>query len=342
MSRQNKAQKYPVVFYTLLIVLPIIIGVVSLSVGRYNVPIKNVLNILAGQFTGDEANTSSITQNVILNLRLPRIIVALAVGSGLAVAGAAIQGMFANPLATPDTIGVSSGAAFGAVVGILLTDNLYIIQLLAFVMGISATFLTYWLSKLGKTKNLIMIVLAGMIVSSFFSAMISLVKTVADTDTKLPSIVYWLMGSMASTSYKSLMAGIPLMIIGIIFIFILRWKINLLLLSEEEAESMGIRVNRMRMILMGCCALITASSVSICGQVGWIGLLVPHLSRMIIGNNNKYVIPVSISLGAIFMLVVDTLARTVLPTEIPLSIITAIIGTPFFAYLMGKTGGTWR
>lgn len=342
MELQIKAKKYPILFYSILIILPLVTAIIALSVGRYYIPVSDVISILFSLVTGKELEVASVTQNVVTNLRIPRVIMALAVGAGLAVAGTAMQGMFANPLATPDTIGVASGAAFGAVVGILLSDNLYVIQIIAFIMGIVATLMTYYISKVSNVRSLIMIVLAGMVVSAFFSALIALLKTVADTDKELPSIVYWLMGSMTSASYKVLISGIPLLLVGIIILFLLRWKLNLLLLSEEEAKSMGIKVNNMRFLIMGSSALITASAVSMCGMVGWLGLLAPHLSRMLIGNNNRYVVPVSISLGAIFMLLVDTLARTISPTEIPLSIITALLGAPFFAYLMKKTGGAWQ
>ncbi len=342
MVLESKAKAHPLLFNTLLVILPVAVAIVVLGFGRYQIAILDVLEVLKTAVTGTTSEVAPVIQNIVLNLRLPRIIMALIVGAGLSVAGAAMQGLFSNPLATPDTVGVASGAAFGAVLGILLTDNLYVIQMLAFVMGIIATMMTYKLSQLGKNRNIVMIVLSGMIVASFFSALVSLLKTLADTDTQLPSIVYWLMGSMASANYRSLLSGLPFMLVGITFVYIVRWKLNLLQLSEDEARSMGINVNMMRILVMGSSTLITASVVAMCGQVGWIGLLVPHLSRMIVGANNKYMVPVAISFGACFMLVIDTLARTVSPTEIPLSILTAIIGTPFFAYLIYKTGGAWQ
>ena len=325
----------------LIFFLPLLLGIIALGIGRYNISISNVLLILKSQITGATDSVAPFMSNIVLRLRMPRIITALVVGGGLSVAGAAVQSVFSNPLATPDTIGASSGAAFGAVLGILITNNLYVIQLLSFVMGIIALLMTYKLSKLSKNQSIVMIVLSGMIVASFFSALVSLLKTIADTDTQLPSIVFWLMGSMSAANYKSLLAGLPFMLTGIITIYLLRWKLNVLQLSEDEAKSMGINVTSMRMIIIGSCALITASSVSMCGQIGWIGLLVPHLCRMIIGSNNKYLIPITICMGACFLLIIDTLARTISPTEIPLAILTAIIGAPFFAYLINKTGGSW-
>ncbi len=201
--------------------------------------------------------------------------------------------------------------------------------------------MTISFSKISKMQSIVMIVLSGMIVSSFFSALISLIKTVADAETELPSIVYWLMGSMTSASYEKLLIGIPFMLIGILTIVLTKWKLNIISLSDDEAHSLGVNVRRFRFIILIATTLITASAVSMCGQIGWVGLLVPHLSRMIVGNNTKVLVPLSISLGALFMLIVDIFARTILPMEIPLSIITAIIGTPFFAFLVYKSGGKW-
>lgn len=336
-NKQKKSSRVEI----LIFILPLVLAVIALGIGRYNISIHNVLIILKAEIMGTTASVAPFMSTIVWQLRMPRIIMALLVGAGLSVAGATAQSVFSNPLATPDTIGVSAGAAFGAVLGILVTNNLYLIQLMSFLMGIVALLMTYKLSQLSKQQSIVMIVLSGMIVASFFSALVSLLKTIADTDTQLPSIVFWLMGSMSASNYKSLLAGMPFMTIGILTIYLLRWKLNVLQLNEDEAKSMGINVSGMRLLMIGSCALITASAVSMCGQIGWIGLLVPHLCRMIIGSNNKYLIPITISMGACFLLLIDTLARTVSPTEIPLSIITAIIGTPFFAYLIKKTGGAW-
>ena len=325
----------------ILVIIPCLLAILALGIGRYPIQLADVIMILKSGIGGSDASIPAFMHNILWQLRMPRIIMALMVGAGLSVAGAALQSVFSNPLATPDTIGVTGGAAFGAVLGILMTENLFLIQVMSFLMGIIALLVTYRLSQLSKKQSIVMIVLSGMIVTSFFSALVSLLKTIADTDTELPSIVFWLMGSMAASNYRSLLAGLPFIFVGICLIYLLRWKLNILQLSEEEATSMGVNVKGLRMLMVSSSALVTASAVSMCGQVGWIGLLVPHLSRMIVGSNNKYLIPVAISLGGSFMLIIDTLARTVSPTEIPLSIITAIIGTPFFAYLMYKSGGLW-
>ena len=335
---QNNKKTINVVW---LILLPIIFSFAAMCIGRYYIPIDEILESLSSIFGGAVEGSQQVTTNILLNTRIPRIITALIVGAGLSVAGVAMQAMFSNPLATPDTIGVAGGAAFGAVLGILISQNSIVIQLMAFCFGLVAVCMTIGISKISKKPSIVMIVLSGMIVQSFFSALISLIKTIADTDTQLPSIVYWLMGSMASANYDKLQIGVVTLLIGIIGLYFIKWRLNIIELSEDEANSLGVNVRKMRILILGFSTLITASAVSMCGQIGWIGLLVPHLARMLVGNDNSKVVPVSISLGAVFMLIVDTLARSILPMEIPLSIITAIIGTPFFAFLVHKSGGKW-
>ncbi|MFV0431090.1 MAG: FecCD family ABC transporter permease [Alphaproteobacteria bacterium] len=329
-------------YITGLLITPIIFALIAMTIGRYFVSFSDVFHTLSSVINGADSQLSALTKNVILNIRLPRVIMAMLVGGGLAVAGCAMQSLFANPIATPDTIGVGSGASFGAVLAILLFNNIFAIQSLAFVMGILAAMMTVTFSKLSKNNSIVMIVLAGMIVASFFAALTSLLKTIADTDTELPSIVFWLMGSMAGSSFEKLKYGAAPILLGVFIITALRWKINALLLSEDEIKSMGIHVKRMRMIVLCSATLITASAVSMCGQVGWVGLLIPHLCKLMVGNDNRKVIPFSFSLGASFMLIVDTMARSLSHAEIPLSIITALIGAPFFAFIMIRLAGRWR
>lgn len=325
----------------ILLLIPIVTALVAIGIGRYEIGFGDVITILTSPITGNVGETSEIAQNLVLNSRTPRVLTALLVGLGLSVSGVVMQSIFSNPLATPDTIGVSSGASFGAVLGIMAGGNMLFIQTTAFVFGIIATFLTIGLSKISKNSGIVMIVLSGMVVSSFFSALISLLKTVADTDSQLPSIVYWLMGSMISSSYERLYLGGICIIIGSAIIFITRWRLNIINLSDDEATSLGVSVKKYRMLMLIATTLITAASVSMCGQIGWIGLLIPHLCRMIVGSNNLYIVPISLSFGATFMVIVDTIARAMTSTEIPLSILTALIGTPFFAFLIWTSGGKW-
>ena len=323
----------------LLILLPVLCAIVCLSVGRYSVSVPQIIDALWQAATGNINENTANT--IILNVRFPRIILAMVVGAGLACAGAAFQGLFTNPLATPDTLGVASGASFGAVLAMMFDANLVIVQLMALIFGILACLLTYNISKIRGRSSIVMIVLAGMVISSMFQAFVSLAKYVADPLDKLPSITYWLMGSMSSATYKTLLLGMPFILAGLVIIFALRWRLNILSLNEDEAKSMGVNIKLMRLLIILGASAITASCVSMCGQVGWIGLLIPHLARMIMGSNNTTVIPVSMSLGAAFMLIIDTFARSATSAEIPLSILTAIIGAPFFIILLRKTGGGW-
>ena len=325
----------------LLIVAPIVVGFLALCIGRYMVMPNEVLDVLVVKLGHLDKVLPEVNISVIWNIRLPRIILAALVGMGLAISGAAFQGLFSNPLATPDTLGVAAGSAFGAALGLLVTENMIWVQMIALFFGIVAVGCTYFISKIQGKSTILMVVLGGMVTSAFFQALISLIKYVADPETKLPAITYWLMGSMASTSYHTLAIGAPFIIGGSLLIYLLRWRLNILALSEEEAQTMGFKLQHIRWLVIIGATLITASAVSMCGQIGWVGLLIPHISRMLIGTNHQKVIPMSISLGAVYMIIIDTLARSMTAAEIPLSILTALVGAPFFAYLLRKTGGGW-
>ena len=300
---------------------------------------SETIDVLLSPFTGKEVE--NFAYSTIFNIRLPRIILAAAVGSGLSCAGTAFQGLFSNPLATPDTLGVGSGAAFGAVLAMLFGANLISIQFFALMFGLLACFITYNISKRNGKASIIMIVLSGMVISAVFEALVSLMKYVADPEEELPVITYWLMGSMSRANYDNLKLGLPFILAGIFVIFLLRWRLNILSLNEDEASSLGMNIKVMRLIFIVASSMITASSVSMCGSVGWVGLLIPHIARMIGGNNNNRVVPISISLGAVFMILMDTFARSATAAEIPISILTAIIGAPVFVMLLRKTGGAW-
>lgn len=335
----KKLKEMNAVVALILIILPILAGMICIGMGRYSVSLGETLQILFGGMGDGVQQDTAYT--VIFNVRLPRIILAMLVGAGLSCSGAAFQGLFTNPLATPDTLGVASGASFGAVLAMMFDANLIVVQLMALIFGLLACLLTYNISKIKGISSVVMIVLAGMVVSALFQALVSLAKYVADPQDKLPSITYWLMGSMSSASYKTLLLGCPFIVLGLVIIFILRWRLNILSLNEDEVKSMGMNIKLMRFLVILAASLITSSCVSMCGQVGWVGLLVPHVARMLMGSNNKTVVPISISLGAVFMLIMDTAARSVTAAEIPLSILTAIIGAPFFIMLLRKTGGAW-
>ena len=338
MSR-NRTGRLTVGWKILLIILPIITAVLALGIGRYLISPSDVVAAIVGRFTGN-SGLSDMVVNTVWNLRIPRILLALLVGAGLSAAGCAFQSLFANPLATPDTLGVASGASFGAALGILLGLDLLGMQLTSFFMGALAVALT-WLGGFGKGKGLSSVVLSGIMMGSLFNALVSLVKYVADAETQLPAITYWLMGGLNTAGYQSLKFGAPPIIFGIVVLYLIRWRMNLLPLSEDEVKSSGINIYVLRTITIVCATMMTASCVSMCGQVGWVGLLIPHMCRMKFGSNHLSLIPASISFGAVFMVIVDTVARTMTAAEIPVSILTAIVGAPFFIILMRKSGG-WQ
>ncbi len=319
-----------------LVVVPFIAAFGALCIGRTSYGVKEVFDVLSAKMVGE--SVSKNLEIVILKIRLPEVILSMLVGAGLSCAGCAFQSIFSNPLATPDTLGIASGTSFGAALGILMGLDLLFIQGLAFSFGILAVFLTFIASN-GRNGGMNSVVLSGIMIGSLFSALLSLVKFTADTETQLPSITYWLMGSMSSSKFDSLKTGAPVIIAGILILYLIKWKMNILPLSDDEAVSLGVNIKLLRITALAASTAITAACVSMCGQVGWIGLLVPHMCRMAFGNDHSVLIPTSISLGAVFMLIVDTVSRSATASEIPVSIITAIIGAPFFIVLMRKNGG---
>ena len=339
MQKEGKKTAENTIFYIILGILPFLAALICLGIGRYSMSVSETVTTLFSRFTNAKVDNTAYT--VIFNVRLPRIILAAVVGAGLSCAGAAFQGLFSNPLATPDTLGVASGASFGAVLAMLIGGNMIGIQGMALIFGLISCLITFLIGRSSRRGSIVMIVLAGLVVSSVFEALVSLMKYVADPQDELPVITYWLMGSMSRANYKNLVMGIPFIVIGIIIIFALRWRLNILSFNEDEARSLGVNVKILRVAFILASSMITASCVSMRGQVGWVGLLVPHISRMMRGNNNCKVIPVSISLGAFFMIVMDTFARSATASEIPISILTAIIGAPVFIVLLKKTGGSW-
>ena len=299
----------------------------AMAMGRFTISPRELAAVLVpGAFPGEEVPGQ--VRTVISNIRLPWVLLALLSGAGLAAAGAAFQGLFANPLATPDTLGAANGASFGAVLGILLGLPAVGIQLLAMIVGIAAVLMAGSVGRVKGAMPPLMVILAGMVVSSLFSALVSLVKYAADPQDVLPAISYWLMGSMASTTRATLVMGAPFILIGSVLLFLLRWKLNSMSLPEDEARSLGIPVRRIRGLVIVGSAMVTAAVVSI-----------PHMVRMIVGNDNSSVMPASMAFGAVFMLIIDTAARSVTASEIPVSILTSLIGAPCFILLLRKTGG---
>lgn len=333
-------KKIPLWFAVILVLLPVITGLICLTVGRYHLTVIEVLNALIKRAFGTPLEET--VNSVVFNLRLPRILLAIFIGAGLGASGAAFQGLFGNPLATPDTLGVTAGSSVGAIIALLMNAKLMVVQVMALMFGLGSVALTVAVARRKGKTSVVMLVLSGVIVSALLSAVVSILKYTADPLSKLPAITFWLMGSLASVTYRGLLLGTPLIVVGAVILYLLRWRLNILTLSEDEARTAGIRVQRLRIAVVVASTLVTASCVSMCGQVGWVGLLIPHCARMLCGGDNRFVIPLSLSFGAVFMLLVDTIARSVISAEIPISVLTAIIGAPFFISLLRKTGGGWR
>lgn len=329
--------KFTIAAILAMFLLPIATALISLCIGRMNLSIIEVINTLADAAKG---NRQSQNYSIVINLRAPRIIMAIIVGAGLTCAGNAFQSLFSNPLATPDVLGVTSGTCVGAIIAIIMSMGIMETQLLALAFGLFAVWITMILARDSNGQSVVFLVLAGVIISALFNAVGSLLKYTADPLDKLPAITYWLMGSFTSASYKKIMVGSPLILAGIAVIYLMRWKLNILSLSSDEARASGMDLKKTRLIFVLAATVITASCVSMCGQVGWIGLLIPHCSRMLVGSNNRYVVPVGISIGASFMIIIDTFSRSMSVIELPLSILTAIIGAPVFISLLKRNRGS--
>ncbi|MBQ2962265.1 iron ABC transporter permease [Methanobrevibacter sp.] len=327
--------------YLLLIALPIFLFFVSFMLGRYPVaPIDVVKTILSPIFP--QLAVSPELNSIVFTIRLPRIIAALLVGAALSVAGASFQGIFKNPLVSPDLLGVSMGAGFGAAIAILANAGNALIQLSAFIFGIISVSITYGISKAYKAGGILLLVLSGTAVSAFFNALISGTKFMADPYDKLPQITYWLMGSLSAVNFDKLSMIIIPLIIGMIVILVLRWHLNVLAMGDEEAQSLGLDAGKLRLIIIVACTLVTSAAVSISGIIGWVGLVVPHMTRIIVGPDHKILLPASISIGASFLLLIDNISRTFISIEIPIGILTAIVGVPLFLYLLRRGYSEWN
>ena len=327
--------------YLLIGLLPVACLALCLLAGRYSVSLQDVVLALWGGLTGQQLVSEQIS-TMVLSIRLPRALAAFLVGGALAASGAAYQGAFRNPLVNPGLLGVSNGAGFGAALAIVLAGGGALVYPSAFTFGIVAVALSCWIARVYRQTPVIMLVLGGTVVSAVFSALISLLKYIADAETQLPSIVYWLMGSLASTGWEQLWSAIPIAA-GVAILLVLSWRIDLLSMGDKEARAMGLNVEASKAAIVGGATLATAGAVCLAGTVGWIGLVIPHIGRMLVGSQNSRLIPVSCCLGASFLMVVDTAARCLWASEVPLGILTALIGAPFFVYLLKKTkGGTWN
>ncbi len=311
----------------------------ALCLGAYEVPLSDVLGILVSTVAPVEQTWLPMAANVVLGVRLPRVLGALLVGAALAVAGTAYQGMFRNPLVSPDLLDVSNGACIGAALAILAGTGVMARQLWAFAGGIASVACTVAIPRLLKRESTITLVLAGVIVGGFCGSVMGIIKYVADPETELAEIVYWQMGSLAKVAEGTLSRTAPVMLACIATLLAMRWRINVLSLGDREARSLGVNLRGERGAVICAATLLTASATCMAGTVGWVGLVVPHLARFIVGPNTARSLPVACLLAAAFLLVVDTVAR-ISGVEIPLGIITGLVGTPFFVVLLARQKGT--
>ncbi|WP_370650991.1 FecCD family ABC transporter permease [Acetobacterium sp.] len=318
----------------IILILAIII---SFRIGRYPIYTNELLGILFSKIIAIDPFWDIKIETVLFNVRLPRIALACLVGCCLSAAGAAYQGVFQNPMAAPDILGASAGAAFGAALAILNYGSSFMITIYAFGFSLLTVALVYLISKKAKGKNILGLILSGIMISSLFSAGTSFIKLVADPNDQLPAITYWLMGSLNGAKISEVSFVVIPMALGLLPLLLLRWRMNVLTMGDDEARTMGVNSNQIRLIVIVCATLVTAASVSVSGMIGWVGLVIPHLTRKLVGNNYNHLMPATMLFGAIFLLIVDDVSRNLLTTEIPLGILTAFIGAPFFIYLITRS-----
>ena len=326
----------------ILLALPFLLLFASLFIGRLHVGPGDVLRILAAPLVPVARSWPESVEIIVMQIRLPRALMAMCVGAGLSISGAAFQGMFRNPLVSPDVLGVSAASGFGAALAILLSRSPLELQLLAFAFGLGGVALTYLLARVYQTTPVLMLVLSGVVVAAFFSALLSGTKFVADPENKLPAITYWLLGSFNAATLRSVAIVLPAIAAGTTGLLLVSWKLNLLSMGDEEARALGVRTERLKAAIVVCTTLITAAAVSTCGVIGWVGLVMPHVARTIVGPDHRYLLPAALSVGASYLLVIDGVARTAAAVEIPIGILTAVVGAPYFAYLLRRTSGTWQ
>ena len=310
----------------------------SFVMGRYGVPLGQVVRILLSGMLSLEQTWTGNMAIAVLNVRLPRILLACLVGCGLSAAGTGYQTVFQNPMAAPDILGASSGACFGAALAILTGQGAVMITVFAFLTSLLSVALVYLVGNHTRGNRVVNLLLAGIMVGSLFSACTSYIKLVADPTNQLPQITYWLMGSLSGTRMGTVRFAAVCMAVGLVPLLLLRWRMNLLTLSPDEARAMGVHTDRLRLAVILSSTVLTAAAVSVSGMIGWVGLVIPHLSRRIVGSDCRRLMPMSCLFGAAFLLLVDNMARCLTATEIPIGILTAFVGAPFFIYLMVKGG----
>lgn len=339
MRKTNR--QYFAVILLLLSMLLLVAFSFSFLVGRYAVPSKTVWEIILSRIFSIEPSWEETLETVILQVRLPRILLAILVGGALSLSGASYQTLFKNPMVSPDILGVSAGAGFGAALAMVNDASWWGIQLCAFVFGMAAVVLTYFIGYAIGRQAITVLILGGLVVSSLFQALLSIVKTMADTDNALPSITFWLMGSLGRGSGREVLFLLPAVIISSVLLFFFRHQINALSTGEDEAAAMGVNVPLTKLVVVVASTLMTVSAVSISGIIGWVGLVVPHIARMISGSSFSRLAPVSFLIGGCFLLTIDDVVRGIEGVELPLGVLTALIGTPIFILLLYRVRKGW-
>jgi iron complex transport system permease protein len=320
----------------------IVLIVTAFAVGRYPVSLGEIFHLLQAKLLGKGDALPGNIDTVIWQVRGPRVLAALLVGAALAAAGSAYQGMFRNPLVSPDILGVSTGAALGAVLGIFLSQGIVLIQVFSFVGGLVAVGLVYGVgSRLRGHDPLLALVLTGVVIGTLLGSAIALIKYLADPYNQLPAITFWLLGSLASIAPRDIAVAAPLALAGLAPMLLMRWRMNLLALPDDEARALGVDTAKLRVIVVAAATLMTASAVAISGIIGWVGLLIPHAARLLVGPDFGRLLPLAMLLGAGFLLAVDTLCRTIATIEVPPGVLTALIGTPFFLWLFALSRRPW-
>jgi len=323
--------------------LLVLLCIGAFAVGQFPVSPHDLFAVLWAKVSGGASHVAPAVDAVVWRIRLPRIAAAILVGAALAGAGSTYQGLFRNPLVSPDILGVAAGAGLGAVLGIFLSLPILLVELLAFVGGLGTVAVVYLIGTAMKGRDpILVLVLAGVAMGTLLGAAIALVKVFADPYNQLPAITFWLLGSLTSVNLPDLYAALPAILIGLVPLYLLRWRMNVMTLGEEEARSLGVNTAVLRFLFIAGATLITSAAVSISGIIGWIGLIIPHMARLITGPEFSRLLPVSMLMGAAYLLLVDTLARTMATIEIPIGVLTAFIGAPFFLWLLASSRRGWQ
>lgn len=319
-----------------LILIAILVTLCSLHIGAFSVPFAKLFPILYRPFTLESELFTAVEHHIIWQIRIPRIMIAFCAGAVLALSGAALQGVFNNPLVDPHIIGVTSGAAFGGCLAILLGVSASLLVISTFFFSFLTLLLVYLTAIFISQGNRVVLILAGVILNGFFSALVSLMQYLADNEEVLPSIVFWLLGSFATANWEKITIFLPLAAIGSYVLIRLRWRLNVLSLGDMQAKMLGESIAAIRWLILLCATLLIAAQVSVSGSIGWVGLIIPHFTRFLVGNNNRHILPATFIIGGSFMVIIDTISRTLTSAEIPIGIVTALFGAPFFTLLLLK------